>query len=126
MRSEIAIKSLIKVFKDDDHVICRRAKYSLWLVGEPSIEYLIQELENRDWRVRMWAAVTLGEITYKRIADPPRLIHDSSAIYILESRRSDVDIGAVRKKIVKKLTKLCNDENENVSKYAYWALGKLK
>jgi HEAT repeat protein len=127
MRSELAIKSLIEVFKDEDPVICKRAKYSLWLIGQPAVEYLIRELDNSNWRVRMWSAVTIGEITYQRVTDPPRLIHDPSAIFILESRRSDVDIATVRKMSIKKL-RVCTfkDENENVRKYAYWALEKLE
>jgi HEAT repeat protein len=126
MKNESTIMSLINVFMDEDPKVCRRALYALWLIGESSVKYLLEGLENSEWRIRKWSAVTLGEITYRRARDPPGLRFDLARIFILERRRTDVDIEDIRNKAVNTLTTLCTDENEEVRKYATWALKKLK
>ncbi|MBN1383280.1 MAG: HEAT repeat domain-containing protein [Elusimicrobia bacterium] len=80
----IAVKPLIEVLenKDEDDAIRMKARKMLGNIGSPAIEPLIRCLESKDYIVRWYAALSLGEIGDRRAEAPliKALMDDSKEV----------------------------------------------
>ncbi len=65
----IAVKPLIEVLEDEneDDAIRMKARKMLRNIGSPAVEPLIRCLESKDYIVRLYAALSLGEIGDRRV-----------------------------------------------------------
>ena len=120
------IKALLNVFGDPRGEMFRRTEYVLWLIGEKAVNPLINILNDDNPKVRGRAAIALGHMIHKRRTDPSnRIWLDPSSIDITDNIRNDINVGRVRSQVRRQIKKLLKDKDENVKKYASYALEKL-
>lgn len=123
IKTQACIQALLNVFSDPRPEMFRRANYALWLIGEPAVSSLVDKLRDNDPDVRCSAAISLGEIIHRRMADPSdRIWLDPSAIHATENIRGDIDVERVRSEARGPLEKLLQDEDVSVRKHALIAL----
>ncbi len=123
INTQACIQALLNVFSDPHPEMFHRANYALWLIGEPAVSSLVDKLRDNDPEVRCRAAISLGEMIHRRMADPSdRIWLDPSAINATDNIREDIDVERVRSEAKGPLKKLLQDEDKSVRKYALYAL----
>lgn len=123
INTQACIQALLNVFSDSRPEMFHRAKYVLWLIGEPAVSSLVEKLRDDDPNVRGRAAIVLGEMIHRRRADPSdRIWLDPSAIDATDNIREDIDVERVRSEAKGPLRKLKQDKDHSVRKYALYAL----
>ncbi len=122
---ESAIAPVINVLAGEDEDLSARAEYVLWNIGNASILPLIKALQSGNWRVRMWSAIALGRINYKRVNDPPNVILDPKSIFCLETK---IELPASKRdeaQAVEPLIKALEDNEPIVRRNVAFALGRI-
>lgn len=123
INTQACIQALLNVFSDQRPEMFRRANYALWLIGAPAVSPLVEKLRDNEPEVRIRAAMALGQMIHRRMADPSDLIWlDPSAIDATDNTREDIDVERVISEAKGPLKKLLQDEDESVRKYALYTL----
>jgi HEAT repeat protein len=124
-RSKEAGDILISAFRDQHWLVRLNARNSMVEIGEPAIERLIEELKNRNPRVRWQAAWALGRIKSNRavgpltkaMGDTNRMVRDEAAVAL-------VRIGS--EKAAELLAEVSRQGTDHVRDQAAWVLAEMK
>ena len=126
IKSNEAVKHLIKALEDRDAIVRRSAAYALGQIkSDEAVKHLIKTLEDEDTTVRNNAIDALGQIkSDEAIKHLIMVLEDENA----NVRRSAVDaLGKIKSdKSVKHLIKSLDDDDTVVRKKTIDALGEIK
>jgi HEAT repeat protein len=115
--------NLIQLLKDDSDFVRQRARPALVAMGEPAVESLLGQLEDRDSLVRWMAVWILGRIQsavnglINALKDPEWMVREEAAVALA---------GINSQESVQPLIKLLADEKRCAREAAAWILGKIK
>ena len=90
INDEKAIKPLILTLSDNNKLVRREASTSLSRMGDATVDPLIEELKNPDWRVRGAAAWALGNLGEKRAIAPLEELLDDESGYVKSGAQSAI------------------------------------
>ncbi len=99
------------------------AAWALEKIGKPAVEPLIKALGDRDWNVRYYAAMTLGDIGDKRAVEPLIKALGDKDSWVREYAAEA--LGKIGKPAVEPLIKTLGDGEKYVRENAAEALGKI-
>lgn len=120
-----AVKPLILCLKDKDEYVRMFAASSLVEIGGPSIQPLIEALQNENPDVRKFATNALVKIGDPVIKPLMNCLEDESesSIRRVLAAATFVEMGA---RAVRPLSEALGSNDQDVRKYARWALDELK